>query len=169
MDSPGSPIEYVINNSGVAILYLTGGGEAVIARGITTNSSGRLLIVVNGSVRITEDPGTSITATTPTMSDKPNIMAGIIASGTIEIESQGTADKDNFDKAIMFTAPFISRSGLTFSRDLYHDNNATMPAESAKAFNKYLYLLTSLEREESADNLYFTGLTTFDIDWEYIY
>ncbi|HNU76525.1 MAG TPA: hypothetical protein PKL88_02320, partial [bacterium] len=95
---------------------------------------------------------------------------GIIASGNIEFQSvSGIKTKDNRDKAIMVSAPLISKDSLTFGRDLYHDNNATMPAESAKAFNKYLYFLSSLEREKSQDYLYFTGVTTFDLDWEYIY
>ena len=136
---------------------------------ITTTDTERLLLVVNGSVTISEDVGTSITPTTPMMTDNPHIMAGIIAKDSIITESQGTADEDSFDKTIMFTAPLVSKSGLTFSRDLYHDNNATMPAESVKAFNKYLYLIASLERNKSSSYLYYTGVSTYDLDWEYIY
>ena len=161
------PTSYSITDGdSVAILYVDGNLE--INNNFTTNSSGRLLLVVNGSVTISKDVGTDVGSFL--LSQDPNIEAGIVASGGIHFNSiGGLIEEGNNDKPIMVSAPLISKESLTFARDLYHDNNATMPAESAKSFNKYLYLLTSLEREKSIDNLYFTGLTTFDLDWEYIY
>lgn len=161
------PTSYSITDGdSVAILYVDGNLE--INNNFTTNSSGRLLLVVNGSVTISKDVGTDVGSFL--LSQDPNIEAGIVASGGIHFNSiGGLVEEGNNDKPIMVSAPLISKESLTFARDLYHDNNATMPAESAKSFNKYLYLLTSLEREKSQDNLYFTGLTTYDLDWEYIY
>ncbi len=163
------PNTYTLSGTGVAVLYID--NDLTINNNFTTSSSGRLLLVVNGSVTISKDVGTDVGSFN--LSQDPNIEAGIIASGKIEFESIGGSITENsHDDPIMVSAPLITRDltdGIIFSRDLYHDNNATMPAESAKAFNKYLYLLTSLEREKSQDNLYFTGLTTYDLDWEYIY
>ncbi|HRZ19979.1 MAG TPA: hypothetical protein P5136_08060, partial [Methanofastidiosum sp.] len=152
------PTSYSITDGdSVAILYVDGNLE--INNNFTTNSSGRLLLVVNGSVTISKDVGTDVGSFL--LSQDPNIEAGIVASGGIHFNSiGGLIEEGNNDKPIMVSAPLISKESLTFARDLYHDNNATMPAESAKSFNKYLYLLTSLEREKSIDNLYFTGLTT---------
>lgn len=163
----------ITDGTGVSILYFE--GNLVIRENFTTNSNGRLLLIVNGAVTITKDVGIDLStlpanSTDFVMSENPHIMAGIIASGNIYFQSVGGSIKDNNrDKAIMVSAPLISKTSISFGRDLYHDNNATMPAESAKSFNKYLYLLTSLEREKSQENLYFTGLTTYDLDWEYIY
>ncbi len=161
------PTSYSITDGdSVAILYID--GNLTINNNFTTNSSGRLLLVVNGSVTISKDVGTDVGSFL--LSQDPNIEAGIVASGGIYFNSiGGLVEEGNNDKPIMVSAPLISKESLTFARDLYHDNNAIMPAESAKSFNKYLYLLSSLEREKSQDNLYFTGLTTYDLDWEYIY
>lgn len=161
------PTSYSITDGdSVAILYID--GNLTINNNFTTNSSGRLLLVVNGSVTISKDVGTDVGSFL--LSQDPNIEAGIVASGGIYFNSiGGLVEEGNNDKPIMVSAPLISKESLTFARDLYHDNNAIMPAESAKSFNKYLYLLTSLERQKSQDNLYFTGVTTFDLDWEYIY
>ena len=163
------PNTYTLSGTGVAVLYID--NDLTINNNFTTSSSGRLLLVVNGSVTISKDVGTDVGSFM--LSQDPNIEAGIIASGKIEFGSIGGSITENrHDDPIMVSAPLITRDltdGIIFSRDLYTDNNATMPAESAKAFNKYLYLLTSLEREKSQDNLYFTGLTTYDLDWEYIY
>lgn len=153
-------------SSGVSVLYVV--GDITVKNPIQTPDNGRLLLIVDGSVTIDSDVGED--TATFNMSKDPHIEAGIIASGGISFESiGGSITQTTHDDPIMVSAPLISKESLTFARDLYHDNNATMPAESAKAFNKYLYLLTSLEREKSQDNLYFTGLTTFDLDWEYIY
>jgi hypothetical protein len=103
------------------------------------------------------------------MNDIPNIEAGIIASGVITIESEYDFDSGIVDNPIMVSAPLISNTNLDFQRDLGHDNNAVIPAQSAKAYNKYLYFIASLERENSQDTLYFTGLTDIRLDWEYIY
>jgi len=165
----------ITGGSGVSVLYIEGNLRINTTITNTTPNNGRLLVIVNGTVTISKDVGTTLTTlpannTDFVMSRDPHIMAGIIASGNIEFQSvSGIKTKDNRDKAIMVSAPLISKDSLTFGRDLYHDNNATMPAESAKAFNKYLYFLSSLEREKSQDYLYFTGVTTFDLDWEYIY
>jgi len=169
----------ITDGTGVSILYFE--GDLVIRNNVTniTPGNGRLLVIVNGSVTISESVGTTLTypaGPTNYMSQDPHIMVGIIASEEIIFKSiSGTKTETNRDKMIMVSAPLIAKnsmnsaSGITFGRDLYHDNNATMPAESAKEYNKYLYLLTSLEREKSQDNLYFTGVTTYDLDWEYIY
>jgi len=163
------PTTYALSGTGVAVLYID--NDLTINNDFTTSSNGRLLLVVNGSVTISEGVGTDVSSFM--LSQDPNIEAGIIASGKIEFESiGGSIAEDSHDDPIMVSAPLITRDltdGIIFSRDLYTDNNVTTPAESAKAFNKYLYLLSSLEREKSQDNLYFTGVTTYDLDWEYIY
>ena len=165
------PSSYSITDGdSVSVLYID--GDLTIKDNLTTASNGRLLLVVDGSVTITTTAGEGIA--TFNMSNDPHIEAGIIASGKIEFKSiGGLITETNHDKPIMVLAPLITKNiingGIIFSRDLYHTNNAVIPSESAKAFNKYLYLLTSLEREKSQENLYFTGVTTYDLDWEYIY
>ena len=156
------------NGNSIAILYVE--GDLTIDDNLTTSSDGRLLIVVNGSVTIKPKVGTGRVEPPFDISLNPHIMTGIIAREQIKFESKRSPiTSTSHDSPLIVSAPLISKNSISFARDLYHDNNATMPAESAKAFNKYLYLLTSLEREKSQDNLYFTGLTTYGLDWEYIY
>lgn len=159
--------QYTISGGdGIAILYVN--GDITIPKNITTASLGRLLIIVKGSVTITKDPGTI--ATVFQMSDNPNIMAGIIASGDITVESiDGLKTPTNKDIPVMLTAPLMSRTNISLQRDLYHDTNAVIPAQSVKQLNKYLYYLSALERLKSQDQIYFTGIATYDLDWEYIY
>ena len=154
---------YCINSQGVSILFVNGDITIKNVKGFNTTCPGRLLLVVDGSVSIEKQVG--VDPLTLRITDDPHIELGIIASGPIDFESPG----DDDDKAVMVSSPLISRTGISFSRDLGHDFNVKVPAESVKAFNKYLYLLTSLEREKSQENLYFTGVTTYDLDWEYIY
>lgn len=166
---PVGDITYSVDGSGLTIIYVN--GDLNIDNKLTASSStsGRLLLIVNGSVTVDSNVGTDEASFL--MSQNPDIGAGIIASGSVVFPSINNERKteENRDKPIMVSAPLISKNSISFSRDLYHDYNARIPAQSAKAFNKYLYLLTSLERQESQDNLYFTGVTTFDLDWEYIY
>ncbi|MBW6441746.1 hypothetical protein K0B04_02440, partial [Patescibacteria group bacterium] len=154
------------DSNGVPILYVE--GDITISAPITTSSLGRLLIVVSGNVIIDSRVGSDTNSFN--MSNDPNIMAGIIASGEITFES--CCDEitvDNRDMPIMVSAPLISRTNIFLERDLHHDYNAFIPPHSAKAFSKYIYLLASVEREKSQGALYYTGVTTFDLDWEYIY
>jgi len=157
----------ITGGDSVAVLYID--GDLLIDDSLTTISNGRLLIIVNGDVTIGSGVGTGVFKPSFDISLNPDIMAGIIARGIIGFESKGSITEFNHDAPVMVSAPLISKTSISFRRDLYHDTNATTPAESVKAFNKYLYLLTSLEREKSQDNLYFTGLTTYGLDWEYIY
>ena len=92
-------------------------------------------------------------------------MAGIIANGDITFDSVTTGD----DNPIMLTAPLISSGSIYLNRDLGHDGNAVMPAQSVASYNKFLYLLSVLEKNKSEETLYYTGLTSYDLDWEYIY
>ena len=167
----GSDYSYTITSSGgegIAILYVNGNSEINVNINITNPSKGRLLLVINGSLTVGSNVGTNITSFQ--MSGNPNIMAGIIAKDQITFQSRGgSISPSNFDKPIMVSAPLVSRAEISFKRDLYHDNNAVIPAESAKFFGKYLYYISSLEREKSSSYLYYTGVSTYDLDWEYIY
>jgi hypothetical protein len=167
----GSDYSYTITSSGgegIAILYVNGNSEINVNINTTSTSKGRLLLVINGSLTIGSNVGTSITSFQ--MSGNPNIMAGIIAKDQITFQSRGgSISPSNFDKPVMVSAPLVSKAGISFKRDLYHDNNAVIPAESAKFFGKYLYYISSLEREKSSSHLYYTGVSTYDLDWEYIY
>jgi hypothetical protein len=156
--------------SGVSILYVE--GDIEINNNInTTDDDGRLLMIVKGSVTVGSSVGTSIPLPPEDlMSNDPDIEVGIIAEGEIIFDSVGGDITDlNQDIPIMVSAPLISKTGITLSRDLYHYNNAVIPAQSAKAFNKFIYYLTALERGESGDALHYTGLTNTHLDWEYIY
>jgi hypothetical protein len=164
----------ITNGPGVPIIYVE--GDINIDSGITNNTpdNGRLLIVVLGNVFVNPSVGTDISSFN--MSNRPNIEAGIIASGRVEFSSglSDLATIDSHDDPIMVSAPLISRDenlggGIVFSRDLYHDFNAVMPSVSSKAYSKYLYYISSLEKDQSLDSLYFTGIATFNVDWEYIY
>jgi hypothetical protein len=167
----GSDYSYTIisgGGEGIAILYVNGNSEINVNINTTSTSKGRLLLVINGSLTIGSNVGTSISSFQ--MSSNPNIMAGIIAKDQITFQSKGgSISPSNFDKPVMVSAPLVSRAGISFKRDLYHDNNAVIPAESAKFFGKYLYYISSLEREKSSSYLYYTGVSTYDLDWEYIY
>jgi len=167
----GSDYSYTITSSGgegIAILYVNGNSEINVNINTTSTSKGRLLLVINGSLTIGSNVGTSISSFQ--MSGNPNIMAGIIAKDQITFQSRGgSISPSNFDKPVMVSAPLVSRAGISFKRDLYHDNNAVIPAESAKFFGKYLYYISNLEREKSSSYLYYTGVSTYDLDWEYIY
>lgn len=166
----GSDYSYTITSSGgegIAILYVNGNSEINVNIKTTNPSKGRLLLVINGSLTIGSNVGTNITSFQ--MSGNPNIMAGIIAKDQITFQSKGEISSSNFDKPVMVSAPLVSRAGISFKRDLYHDNNAVIPAESAKFFGKYLYYISNLEREKSSSHLYYTGVSTYDLDWEYIY
>ena len=154
-------------NKGPVIIYIE--GNLSIQGPITTNSNQRVLFVVSESVDISSSVGTL--ADSFNMSQNPNIMAGIVARDRINIHKR--ADRDLVgglvDIPIMLSAPLISKTHISFQRDLGHDNNAIMPGQSVKQYNKFLYEISKLEREKGFDNLYYTGLTTFDLDWEYIY
>jgi len=167
----GSDYSYTITSSGgegIAILYVDGNSEINVNINTTSTSKGRLLLVINGSLTVGSNVGTSITSFQ--MSGNPNIMAGIIAKDQITFQSRGgSISPSNFDKPVMVSAPLVSKAGISFKRDLYHDNNAVIPAESAKFFGKYLYYISNLEREKSSSYLYYTGVSTYDLDWEYIY
>jgi|GEM_PF-4732453 len=167
----GSDYSYTITSSGgegIAILYVNGNSEINVNIKTTSTSKGRLLLVINGSLTVGSNVGTNIISFQ--MSGNPNIMAGIIAKDQITFQSRGgSITPSNFDKPIMVSAPLVSRAGISFRRDLYHDNNAVIPAESAKFFGKYLYYISNLEREKSSSYLYYTGVSTYDLDWEYIY
>jgi len=179
--SSGDPLQLGFNSYsitggvGVPILYID--GDILIDDNIvnTNPNNGRLLIVVSGDVDVRPSVGTVITPLY-NMSKNPDIQAGIIANGTIKFDSglSDVATSDSHDNPVMVSAPLISNDGnpdggILSSRDLYHDNNLRIPALSAKAYNKYLYYIASLEREKSQDSLYFTGLTDIKMSWEYIY
>ena len=152
--------------NGMSVLYID--GNANILNPITTSSSGRLLLVVDGSLTVGSSVGSVMDSFS--LTQNPNIMAGIISSGQVTIASiGGTISDSHFDKPIMLTAPFVSKTGISFGRDLYHDNNAKLPAEAVNFFGKYLYYISNLEKTKSADYLYYTGVSTYDISWEYIY
>lgn len=163
---------YRIVGGNLAILYVRDvSGTLNIPKNIISTDSTRLLLIVDGSVTIDSDIGTNMTSLN--IINEPQIEAGIIAKDKITFESiGGLITASHYDKPIVVSAPLITRDdvdGIEFLRDLYHYGNDTTPAESVKAFNKYIYLLSALERTESQDNLYYTGLTTYDLDWEYIY
>ena len=165
-----SSLNYTISGStGVAILYITDvDSEGInISNTITTSSTGRLIIVIPGSVTIDKDIGSDPTLFS--ISQDPHIMSGIVAQGDISFDAEDVVDDEGQDIPIMLTAPLASRTNISFSRDLGYDNNAVMPAESVMQYNRFLYLLASLEKEKSEDTLYYTGLTSYDTDWEYIY
>jgi len=167
----GSDYNYTITSTGgegIAILYVDGNSEIKVNINTTSTSKGRLLLVVNGSLTVGSSVGSNISSFQ--MSGNPNIMAGVIAKGQITFQSKGgSIDPSNFDKPVMVSAPLVSKAGISFQRDLYHDNNAVIPAESAKFFGKYLYYISNIEREKSSSYLYYTGVSTYDLDWEYIY
>jgi len=103
--------------------------------------------VINGSLTIGSNVGTSITSFQ--MSGNPNIMAGIIAKDQITFQSRGgSISPSNFDKPVMVSAPLVSKAGISFKRDLYHDNNAVIPAESAK-FLENIFTTSQVLKEKS--------------------
>jgi len=167
----GFDYSYTITSSGgegIAILYVDGDSEINVNINTTSTSKGRLLLVINGSLTVGSSVGSNISSFQ--MSGNPNIMAGIIAKDQITFQSKGgSINPSNFDKPVMVSAPLVSKAGISFQRDLYHDNNAVIPAESAKFFGKYLYYISNIEREKSSSYLYYTGVSTYDLDWEYIY
>ena len=165
-------LTYSISGDGVSILFIyqdtsTVDTEVILSNQITASPVpvGRLLIVTPLPVVVLSSVGTQNYLTDYSITDNPHIMAGIISKDSIGFPSAGGES----DIPVMMTAPLVSNSDIVLERDMGYYNNAVIPPQSVDSFYKYLYLLTSLEREKSADFLYYTGVTTYDLDWEYIY
>jgi len=168
LEIPNTGYNYTIEgDKGPVIIYVDGNLD--IKGSITTTSNQRILFVVNGQVDVSSSVGTP--AISFNMSQNPNVMAGILANGRISINKDPNRDisAGKVDIPVMLSAPLVSKTDISFQRDLGHQNNATMPGQSVKQYNKFLYEIAKLEREKGFDDLYFTGVTTFDLDWEYIY
>jgi len=168
VETNASGYTYTINgNNGPVIIYID--GDLVIRGNISTTSSQRILFVVSGSVIINSDVGTP--ADSFNMSHDPNVMAGIIANGSITVNKRNDRDVfgGKYDIPIMLSAPLVSKTNISLQRDLGHDKNAIIPGQSVKQYNKLLFDISNLERDKNSDDLHFTGITTFDLDWEYIY
>ena len=161
--------------TGVAVLYIGDDDVPIeIKKSFTSTSApsaaslgywGRLVVVSKNTLVVGSSIGFAVTSNYK-IDAVPKVDASIIANN-IEFSTVTDVIPAGSDMPIMMLAPLVSKENIIFGRDLGSISNARLPAESAKFYGRYLYEITRLEREKSQDYLYYTGLTTFDLDFVY--
>ena len=149
-------------DSGFAVLYITGSDDVVFENSLISSGSGRLIIVTDSDVMISKNVGFE-GATGYEIGATPNIQASIIASKDITFETEDT--DPGTDDPVMVLGPLVSKQTINLSRDL-GVLNASYPAISVKHDQTLMCELSELEKSKT-DFINYTGLRTFDIQFDY--
>ena len=165
-DSAESDVLYSLS-SGIAVVYVLGDTEAVLKGSIQSLGSGRLILVIQPDLYISKDIGYDTTLSTYTIDSTPNIQAAIISKGNIIFEDLLEDTKIGQDIPIMVTGPLVSKLNIDLKRDLGF-NNANYPAISVNHDQTLMCEVSQLEKEHLEYRNY-TGLRTFDVQFDYEY
>ncbi len=150
-----------------AILYIEGSDDVVFKHPLLSSSSNsRLVIVANTNIVFPSDIG-YLDISSYTVSSNPLIQAAIISSGDITFESLGT--NPGTDSPLMVQGPLITPSDINQYRDM-GSLNKYYPPVSVSFYPKYLYDLAVIEKyKENQDIKSYTGLSTYDLQFDYQY
>ena len=142
---------YSVANNGLAVIYAGGNTTFSNSSGLHTTGSGRLIVVVNGKVTLTDDFG----------KDSNKATFGLIVKSGIEFANSGVSGLDTLEfKGFIATAG--DDKDIKFLRSLEGDNE-DKPA--VKVFFDPTYILKLSENKlKNADQA--LGLTKFDLIWE---
>jgi uncharacterized repeat protein (TIGR01451 family) len=147
----GNCAQYSVANDGLAVIYVSGNTTFDNEAGLVTNGNGRLIVVVNGSVSITD-----------TFSkDSNKARFGMIAKNGVEFANSGTSGLDTLDFE-GFIATSGSNKDIKFVRSL-EVANEEKPAVNVIFDPKYIMLLSEQKLKNADEAL---GLTKFDLIWE---
>jgi hypothetical protein len=157
------------NVTGVAVVYVTGGGDININNSFTCGNCGaqnRIILVVTESP-VNVDASVAVPSlATYSVSSAPQIHMGIVTSSNVEFPSVYDWPTQTFDMPVVITGPVLSRSIINFDRNLGFLNNYSFPAEMIRYYSRMVYWLTRYEVTNTG-SYNFTGLATYDVQWVY--
>ena len=177
MENAASPVSYtisqstdtVLSSSGVstAVLYIEGSDDVVFGNRFVTLGSPGLIIVANTNIVVSKDIGYATMAEYNILTSTPLIQAAILTSGNISFESLETTP--GTDIPLMVQGPLVTISTISQNRDLGSLLNGQYPPLSISFNNKFLYDLSVIERykAQSFDRRSYTGLSTYDLQFDY--
>ncbi|MBN1162686.1 hypothetical protein JXA34_03005 [Patescibacteria group bacterium] len=158
----------IVRRREAGILYVPSGGSTLdislpIHRYMNSSTySDDLLIITDADVNIDASVGYATYGVGGyNLQARPNIEAGIITSGTINIEGAATPP----DIPLLLQGPLVAEN-ITFNRNLVLDNDM-YPAVATKYSTDFLYYLTREERDPTYCDIDFTGLGMFDVQFTY--
>lgn len=143
--------DYSVANDGLSVIYVSGNTTFDNEAGLLPTGSGRLIVVVNGSVNITD-----------TFSKDSNKAGfGLIAKNGVEFANSGLSGLDTLEFE-GFIATSGSNKDIRFVRSL-EVANEEKPAVKVIFDPKYILLLSNQKLKNADEAL---GLTKFDLIWE---
>lgn len=137
---------------------------SITKRFISANPQDMLIIVSAAPISIAANLSVP-NLTTFSSTSTPQIQAILVSKGSIDTNTVGQTP--TYDLPIVFTGSLLSRSQLALSRSLGGYNNSLYPSEVVNYVDTTIAKIIDYEMANTTISNY-TGITTFDTQWEYI-
>jgi len=150
----------------VAIVYVTGSGSININSDfVSKNNDKSLVVVTTAEINISKEAGTALN--NYRVNEASQIDLIIIAKKDINFASQYNENASIFDKPLMIYGSLASMGTINMNRNLGFVSNASYPATSVRFYPYLMSLIARYELENNTTGEPYTGLATFDVQFNY--
>ena len=149
-----------------AIVYVTGSGSININKDfVSKNNDKSLIVVTTAEINISKEAGTALNNYKVNGASQIDLV--IVAKKDINFASIYNQSTAVFDKPLMIYGSLASMGTVNMNRNLGFADNSRYPSTSVRFFPYAMGLIAQYELENNTTGEPYTGLATFDVQFNY--